>query len=80
MPHPYPLSVPAASYNGSYAVSVSSVAQASSYRIEEQFNGGAWTEIKRISGNQLVISGRIAGSYAYRALHAMTPGAARQAP
>jgi hypothetical protein len=61
------LSVPAASYNGSYAVSVSSVAQASSYRIEEQFNGAAWTEINRISGNQLAISGRIAGSYAYRA-------------
>ncbi len=61
------LSVPAASYNGSYAVSVSSVAQASSYRIEEQFNGAAWAEINRISGNQLAISGRIAGSYAYRA-------------
>lgn len=61
------LSVPAASYNGSYTVSVSSVAQASSYRIEEQFNGGAWTEINRISGSQLAISGRIAGSYVYRA-------------
>ena len=61
------LSVPAASYNGSYILSLSSVAQASSYRIEEQFNGGAWTEINRISGSQLAISGRIAGSYVYRA-------------
>ncbi|TFZ46691.1 RHS repeat protein [Stenotrophomonas maltophilia] len=61
------LSVPAASYNGSFVLSLSSVAQASSYRIEEQFNGGAWTEINRISGNQLAVSGRIAGRYVYRA-------------
>lgn len=61
------VSVPAASYNGSYTLSLSSVAQASSYRIEEQLNGGTWTEINRISGTQLAISGRSAGSHAYRA-------------
>lgn len=61
------VSVPATSYNGSFTVTVSAVAQAASYRIEQQLNGGAWAEINRISATQLAITGRAAGTYGYRA-------------
>lgn len=61
------VSVPAASYNGSFTLTVSATAQASTYRIEQQLNGGAWTETNRISGTQLNITGQTAGNYGYRA-------------
>ena len=61
------VSVPAASYNGNFTLTIAAVAQASSYRIEEQTSGGAWTEINRISSTQLSIIGRPAGTYGYRA-------------
>lgn len=61
------VSVPATSYNGSFTLTVAAAAQASSYRIEQQTNGGAWAEINRISSTQLAITGRAAGTYGYRA-------------
>lgn len=60
------LGVPQASYTGAYILQVSSGAQTSSVRIEQQFNGGAWAEINRVSGTQLAITGRGAGTYGYR--------------
>ncbi len=61
------VSVPATSYNGNFTLTVGAAAQASSYRIEQQTNGGTWAEINRISSTQLAITGRAAGTYGYRA-------------
>jgi len=61
------LTVPSASYNGNYTLAVSAVAQASTYRIEQQLNGSVWTETNRISGTQLSITGQATGTYGYRA-------------
>ncbi|MCC4596063.1 RHS repeat protein [Xanthomonas campestris pv. phormiicola] len=61
------LSAPASSANGSYSVSWSSVATASSYQLEESGNGGSsWSEIYNAGGTSAAISGKGNGSYAYR--------------
>lgn len=61
------LTVPVTSYNGSYAVSISTVPQATTYRLEQQVNSGTWTELTRTSTTSIALSGRAAGRYGYRA-------------
>jgi len=60
------LTVPAFSNNGSYTVSWTSVAYASSYELQESANAGAWVASYAGSGLSSAISGKAAGSYAYR--------------
>lgn len=58
--------VPAQSFNGSYAVSWTAVATATSYRLEESVNGGGWGLIQDAASTSRSITGKVAGSYAYR--------------
>jgi YD repeat-containing protein len=60
------LSVPASSYNGSYSVSWTSVATATSYVLQEQVNGGGWTTVQNANATGWSTSGRGAGGYGYR--------------
>src|SRR5690606_20458651 len=61
------LSAPASSDTGSFTVSWGAVSGATSYRLEEQVNGGAWSEIQNNSATSKAISGKGNGSYGYRA-------------
>lgn len=60
------LSAPSSSVNGSYSVSWSSVTDTTGYRLEENFDGGAWTEIQNAATTSKVISGKTNGTYGYR--------------
>jgi len=60
------LSLASTSYDGAYTLYYSAMPQATSYRVEQQFNGGAWAEVDRTSATQLTMTGRAAGSYSYR--------------
>ncbi len=57
---------PNPSYSGSYAVSWAAVGQATSYRLEQSANGGAWSSVYSGGSRSWSASGRVAGSYAYR--------------
>jgi YD repeat-containing protein len=61
------LGAPGSSSNGAYAVSWNSVATATTYALQEQVNGGAWTTIQSGSATSASISGRASGAYGYRA-------------
>ncbi|GAB3091319.1 hypothetical protein GCM10027159_04990 [Lysobacter terrae] len=60
------LSTPGSSANGSYTVSWTSVADTTGYRLEENSNGGAWTEIQNAAATSIAISGKTNGTYGYR--------------
>lgn len=60
------VSVPAASYNGSYTVSWSAVSSAVTYQLEEQVNGGGWTLVYNSVGTAHGLSGKPAAVYGYR--------------
>ena len=60
------LTVPAIGSGGNYVVGWSSVAGATGYRLEEQQNTGAWTQIQDSNERSRSFSGRAAGTYAYR--------------
>lgn len=60
------VSAPGSNANGSYTVSWTTVAGATSYRIEESANGGAWTQLQELSTTTLAVGGRGSGSYGYR--------------
>ncbi len=64
---PNPLNAPASSSTGSYSVSWTISPGASSYRLEEQSNGGGWVEIQNSSVTSRNISGKGSGTYTYRA-------------
>lgn len=59
------LSVPTSGLNGGYTVSWGSVAAASSYVLQQSFNGGAWTDVYTGAAFSKVFSGQGAGSYSY---------------
>jgi predicted phage tail protein len=61
------VTTPASNNTGSYTVSWSAVATATSYQVEESANGGGWTLIHNAAGGSKAISGKGTGSYAYRA-------------
>ncbi|KRE87481.1 hypothetical protein ASG75_04980 [Rhodanobacter sp. Soil772] len=60
------LSVPASSASGSYTVSWGGVSGATSYTLQEQVNGGAWTTVQANSLTSWSTSGHGNGTYGYR--------------
>jgi hypothetical protein len=61
------VSVPSTSSTGSYTVSWTSVATATSYQLEEQVNNGSFTLIQDAASTSRAISGKGNGTYGYRA-------------
>jgi YD repeat-containing protein len=60
------LAVPASSTTGAYTVSWTAVPGASSYRLDEQASGGAWTTVQTANSLAWSTSGRTPGAYSYR--------------
>jgi hypothetical protein len=60
------VTVPATSYDGSYAVSWAAVASATSYTLEESVNGTPWTTAYSGSARSKSVAGVAGGSHAYR--------------
>jgi YD repeat-containing protein len=52
--------------NGNYTVSWGTIAGASTYKLEESINSGAWTTAQNTAAMSAAYSGRAAGTYAYR--------------
>ncbi|WP_158497855.1 RHS repeat protein [Pseudoxanthomonas suwonensis] len=61
------VTAPASSTTGSYTVSWTTVAAATSYRLEERKDGGGWSEVHNGSSASKALSGRDGGAYDYRA-------------
>lgn len=60
------LTVPATSTTGSYTVSWTAVAAATSYELQESVNGGTYTRLEDGAGLSLAVSGRQTGMWRYR--------------
>lgn len=60
------LTLPTSDYDGSYTVSWSTPASATSYRADERFNGGTWTSIHNAAGTSVARTGRQAGTWGYQ--------------
>jgi hypothetical protein len=60
------INVPTSSYNGSYTASWTSVATATSYALEESFNGGPWATAYSGSAISKAFASMAAGTHAYR--------------
>lgn len=60
------LSTPSLSGTGSYTVSWSAVSAATSYTLQQQVNGGAWTTIQSSGATSWSASGETYDTYAYR--------------
>ncbi len=60
------LSVPASSANGNYTVSWTSVANTSTYSLQQQVNGGAWTALQNNTSLSWSVTGKTNGTYGYR--------------
>ncbi len=61
------LSAPASNSTGAYTISWSSVATASSYKLEESSDGGAsWNQISNANDTTSQVAGRLGGTYSYR--------------
>jgi YD repeat-containing protein len=61
------LTAPTSSTTGSYAVSWTAASGATSYTLQEQVNAGAWVTIQTANSLSKTISGKVNGSYGYRA-------------
>ena len=61
------VSTPAASLPGNYTVSWTAVTAATSYRLEEQVNGGGWAEVQNGSALSKAYAGKSSATYGYRA-------------
>jgi hypothetical protein len=53
-------------YTGAYTISWSAVGTATSYRLEERFNGGSWSEIHNAAATSKAVSGKTPGSWEYQ--------------
>lgn len=60
------LSAPANSSTGSYSVSWSAVSAATSYILQKQLNGGAWSTVQASASTSFALSGQGGGTYGYR--------------
>jgi YD repeat-containing protein len=60
------LSVPSTNATGSYTVSWSAITGATSYPLQEQVNGGAWTAVQNSAATSWATSGKSNGNYGYR--------------
>ena len=65
-PVPGGLSGPSTDYDGSYTISWSAVTGATSYQLQENLNGGAWSTVYDNSGTSTTRSGRSPGTWNYR--------------
>lgn len=63
---PSGLSAASPSASGSYTVAWSAAPRATTYKLEESANGGAWTQIHNAAATSKAVAGRGAGSYRYR--------------
>lgn len=54
------------SFDGAYTVGWTTVANATSYQLEENVNGGAWTLQSNAADTSSTVSGKLAGTYGYR--------------
>ncbi|WP_083868384.1 RHS repeat protein [Dyella ginsengisoli] len=63
---PPSVSSPSTSTTGSYTVSWSTIANATSYNLQEQVNGGAWSTVQSSSATSWNASGQGNGSYGYQ--------------
>jgi len=61
------LSGPSQSYSGSYSLSWTAIGGATQYILEESANGGTWTVMQNTAALSWSASGKLAGSFAYRA-------------
>lgn len=61
------LSVPSINYTGSYTISWGGIANATSYTLQEQVNGGGWTTVQANGSGSWSTAGRGAATYGYRA-------------
>jgi hypothetical protein len=61
------LTAPAADNNGAFTVSWGAVSTSTSYRLEQQKNGGAWGQIYSGTALSKAVSGLTNGTYGYRA-------------
>ncbi|MDA3913810.1 hypothetical protein [Oleiagrimonas sp.] len=64
---PPTLSAPSSSTSGSYTVSWTAVPEATSYVVQQQLNGGSWSQIYDGGGTSVARSGLGNGTYGYRA-------------
>lgn len=60
------LSAPATNYTGSYTVSWTGVAAATSYELDQQVNGGGWTVIQNTGATSWGATGEGSATYGYR--------------
>lgn len=60
------LTTPALAANGNYLVSWTAVVAASTYRLEERFNSGSWTQVQDAAAQSRSYSARPAGTYGHR--------------
>lgn len=60
------LSAPASNNTGTFTVSWTGVSGAQTYALQEQANGGAWTNVQNTAATSWGTSGRGSGTYAYR--------------
>ena len=61
------LNAPASNASGSYTVSWNSIPAATSYVLQQQVNGGAWSTVQSNSALSWSASGKANGTYGYRA-------------
>ncbi|MDF4025694.1 hypothetical protein P3W24_12025 [Luteibacter sp. PPL201] len=60
------LSAPSTNGSGSYSVTWSGLAGATSYNLREAFNGGGWTTVYASTGTSWNATGRTAGTWSYQ--------------
>ena len=60
------LNAPSSTTTGDFRVSWGTVTDAATYRLEERFNSGSWSQVYNNTGTSLARSNRIAGSWGYR--------------
>jgi len=63
---PPSVSSPSTNSTGSYTVSWSTIANATSYTLQEQVNGGAWSTVQSSSATTWSATGQANGSYGYQ--------------
>ena len=63
---PSTIAVPASSTNGSVAISWTALGGADSYKLQEQKDGGSWSDIYNNSGTSFTPTSRGTGTYRYR--------------
>ncbi|WP_043689969.1 RHS repeat protein [Luteimonas huabeiensis] len=68
------VTTPASNNSGGYTVTWTSVASATKYELQEQFNSGSWSTIHDGPGTSKAVSGKATGAWSYRARACNTGG------